>query len=223
MRTIIAGREETQLYLADKEADLLLGDAGSEVAQALLSEAQLEKLAKVREARRARLTAQAERRKQRQLTGVIEPAEPQMSLADELKPTATLPSPAATTDTEQSPEVLDDSLKQQENASHRQMAKMAASKSSGRASETKPPVKGMSPEVAKIAPLNMTALYGVLAEFTAETWLILRNDGPRFDRNDGKRRRVDPQITGNQVLDAALTKRPSSTKGELSETHGPEL
>ena len=55
----LAGKEVTQDYLAAKEDDLLLGDAKSGLAQALLNEDQLRTLADARDQRRARLDAQA--------------------------------------------------------------------------------------------------------------------------------------------------------------------
>jgi hypothetical protein len=63
----IAGKEVTQAYLDDVEADLLLGDANTAVAQALLNDQQLKKIADARKARRERLEEQDLRRQERQL------------------------------------------------------------------------------------------------------------------------------------------------------------
>ena len=63
----IAGKEVTQAYLDDVEADLLLGDANTAVAQALLNDEQLKKIADARKARRERLEEQDLRRQERQL------------------------------------------------------------------------------------------------------------------------------------------------------------
>ncbi|MGI9499809.1 MAG: CsgG/HfaB family protein [Geminicoccaceae bacterium] len=63
----ITGKEATQAYLEDKEDDLLIGDASSGIAQTLLTEDQLEKVAVARKARRQRLEEQALRRQERQL------------------------------------------------------------------------------------------------------------------------------------------------------------
>lgn len=64
-----AGRAETQLYLADKEDDLLLGTSADGSAQALLSNEQLEALAEARKKRRERLAAN-ELKRQKQLAKV---------------------------------------------------------------------------------------------------------------------------------------------------------
>ncbi|MGI9419276.1 MAG: CsgG/HfaB family protein [Geminicoccaceae bacterium] len=63
----IAGKEVTQAYLADREDDFLIGDASSLVAQTLLSEDQLQKIADARKAKRQRLEEQELRRQERQL------------------------------------------------------------------------------------------------------------------------------------------------------------
>ena len=52
-----AGKQETQLYLAEKEDDLLLGTSADGAAQALLTNEQLEALATTRKQRRTRLAA----------------------------------------------------------------------------------------------------------------------------------------------------------------------
>lgn len=91
----LAGKEETQAYLADKEDDLLLGDSGGPVAQSLLTGEQLEKLAAARLERRARLNAQAERKKQRQVAIQKEQqAAEEKQLADQ-KPATSSISPAS--------------------------------------------------------------------------------------------------------------------------------
>lgn len=51
-----AGKAETQAYLEDKEDDLLLGEASSGVAQALLTDEQLQKIRNARKQRRDRLS-----------------------------------------------------------------------------------------------------------------------------------------------------------------------
>ena len=63
----LAGKDVTQAYLDDIEADLLLGDANTAVAQALLNDEQLKKIADARKARRQRLEEQDLRRQERQL------------------------------------------------------------------------------------------------------------------------------------------------------------
>jgi len=116
----IAGRDETQLYLADKGDDLLLGDAGTAVAQALLTEGQLKTLAVARDARRERLKAQAERRQQRQLASLAEPARRRPITAQPLMSSAVSPSPASNAKTA---EELLDILKRRERVSLQGMVK----------------------------------------------------------------------------------------------------
>ena len=84
----IAGKEVTQAYLDDVEADLLLGDADTAVAQALLNEEQLQKLSDARKARRARLAAQAQRHKERQLAADQEALQKQQQQTAKATPTA---------------------------------------------------------------------------------------------------------------------------------------
>jgi len=60
----IAGRSETQLYLADKEDDLLLGASADGSAQALLTTEQLKALASARKKRRERIAAQSQDQQQ---------------------------------------------------------------------------------------------------------------------------------------------------------------
>ena len=82
----VSGKEATQAYLEDKEDDLLIGDASSGVAQALLTEEQLEKVAVARKARRQRLEEQALRRQERQLLAERRKAEEQRKLAAAANP-----------------------------------------------------------------------------------------------------------------------------------------
>lgn len=179
----IAGREETQLFLADKEADLLLGDAESEVAQALLSEAQLEKLAKAREARRARLAVQVDRRKQRQLTEMIEQTAPEKLLAAEPKPAAALTSQATTAKAPHMTQKQAALFEQKENVTLRKMARTVvaptpSTQERGRAQTT----NRQKPQPAKAELINMSVLYKVLAEFNAETRRFWQED----DTHSGK-------------------------------------
>jgi curli production assembly/transport component CsgG len=74
----IAGKEVTQAYLQDKEDDLLIGDASSLVAQTLLTEDQLKKIADARTARRERLEEQELRRQERRLVAERKKAEEEM-------------------------------------------------------------------------------------------------------------------------------------------------
>ena len=61
----LAGRSEAQLYLADKEDDLLLGTSAESSAQALLTREQLEALAAERKQHRERLAAKDLNREKR--------------------------------------------------------------------------------------------------------------------------------------------------------------
>jgi hypothetical protein len=91
----VAGKEVTQAYLADMEEDLLLGDADTAVAQALLNEQQLQKLTDARKARRARLAAQAKRQKERQLAADQEAVQEQQRQQQTAKANPTPAAPKA--------------------------------------------------------------------------------------------------------------------------------
>ena len=149
----VAGKEETQLYLADKEDDLLLGDATSNIAQALLTEEQLGKLAEAREARRERLKAQAESRQKRQLSAEEAQRLEQNPLAartssapgqSSSQPVTGQPRPAA-------------AVKHRQSAVPRRMVPLAASS----------------------RPIDVAALHTLLAEFSAETRRLSQRLGTR--------------------------------------------
>ena len=227
----IAGREETQLYLDDKEADLLLGDAGTAVAQSLLTEGQLKTLTAMREARRERLKAQSERRELRAFVERTAPASPETipvpppnSISAPTGSMGPTPRVAVTN----SAEKLVDSLKQQETASLQQMIKTVASPTPAervKDAEPRPPAlaKPLPQPEPEAEPLNISALYGLLAEFTAETWLLMQDGDQRFDHDDRKPRPVTPHLSADRVFEAALIKRPSDTKGAIAGTGGQEL
>ncbi|MGI9449754.1 MAG: CsgG/HfaB family protein [Geminicoccaceae bacterium] len=63
----VAGKVETQAYLEDKEDNLLLGEASSGVAQALLTDEQLKKINNARKLRRERLAVQKAREQELQI------------------------------------------------------------------------------------------------------------------------------------------------------------
>ena len=87
----IAGKEVTQAYLDDMEEDLLLGDADTAVAQALLNEEQLQKLSDARKARRDRLAAQAKRQQERQLAADQKAVQKQQRQTAKSNPTPAAP------------------------------------------------------------------------------------------------------------------------------------
>ena len=184
----IAGKEETQLYLADKEDDLLLGDASSQIAQALLTDEQLEKLTKAREARRERLQAQAERRERRQLVATGENTERQQrpvkqSSAQEVGETVaeSLPQPAAAPRTSLTPEELSVQVKRQQEAALKLMISIVNEPIEAK-SENLPPTAAHRSGSAMPGPAKMSALYTVLAEFDAETDRLSRLSKVRYAR-----------------------------------------
>ncbi|MEM9156447.1 MAG: CsgG/HfaB family protein, partial [Cyanobacteria bacterium P01_F01_bin.33] len=195
----IAGRDETQLYLADKEADLLLGDAGTAVAQALLTEGQLKTLADAREARRERLKAQSERRQQRQLAALNESSQQKLPPPPPLKTSALPEAFDPKIEAESSAEKLVDSLKRQDNSILQQMVKtVTGPKLLGNTKrQTEEKVSATAISASKI-----DALYKVLAEFKAETWLLLRLD----DTYQKNMQSVKP-VSGNHVVETTLTDR----------------
>ncbi len=80
----LAGRSETQLYLADKEDDLLLGASADGSAQALLTNEQLTALAMARKKRRQRLAANAQDKQQRvtKISSLALPAAVSLKIGD---------------------------------------------------------------------------------------------------------------------------------------------
>ncbi len=214
----IAGREETQLYLADKEADLLLGDAGSDVARALLNEEQLKTLELVRMAKRERLKEQVERRKLLEFTKAIQPAtSPEPISTPPSQPTFTLSRPTATANVASSVERLVNSPEQQENASLQQMIKTVTSPTaSEHLRDIKRTTKGRPSALVKREPINLVALGRILLEFNAETWRLMQ----KGKSSKGNRKRVKPDSSPNQAFEATLPQRPGSAFGR---TGGQEL
>ncbi|MEM9354951.1 MAG: hypothetical protein AAGB04_01945, partial [Pseudomonadota bacterium] len=205
----IAGRDETQLYLADKEADLLLGDAGTAVAQALLTEGQLKTLADAREERRERLKAQSERRQQRQLAALNKPSQRTSAPALPLKTSALPGAFDPKTEAAPSAEKVVDSLKQQDNSILQQMVKTVTGPKLQRKTKRADEKKASA---TAISASKIDALYKVLAEFKAETWLLFRLDEAHFDVKQGKGPSVKPKVLGSRLIDAAL--RQSSSHRE---------
>ena len=86
-----AGKAETQAYLTDKQDHLLIGDATGETALALLTDEQLQQLAKQRQERRKRAIVQIASAKAR--SEVVPKASSSHQASDEMavKPTSTGP------------------------------------------------------------------------------------------------------------------------------------
>ncbi len=169
----IAGKEETQLYLADKEDDLLLGDATSNIAQTLLTEEQLGKLAEAREARRERLKAQAESKQQRQLAAEREQSRKQNPLAAKDSAASGQASPQPATG-----QLRPAAAKHRRSAKTGEMAPLAAS-------------------LERVPPIDIAALHTLLAEFSAET----RRLSQRFrTRQTSKTARTATPIAATQTL-----------------------
>ncbi len=197
----IAGKEETQTYLADKEDDLLLGDATSNIAQALLTEEQLGKLAEAREARRERLKAQVESGKQRQLAAGEEQGFEQSPLVAKA---ATAPGPASPQPATGQPRPAA-VVKHRQSAVPSQVVPVAAS------------LVRTQRAAADSRPINISALHTLLAEFSEETRrLSLRL---RTQRGEPSQGRPNLQPAGKPVLGkttpiAATQTLPNATLGD---------
>ena len=208
----VAGKEETQLYLADKEDDLLLGDASSQFAQALLTDEQLEKLTRAREARRTRLAAQTERKIQRQVLAERERKEQQKqpvapALAHSTDQAAQAPNmkSTATSQATLTAQQLSELVKRRQEAALRQMIRAVAPRTSVKPIETNqslnyvPKLDALTPE-----PNDISALYMILADFKAETRRLAR--------------RSSIQIGKEGAWEGSLTPKPDAEPERISAT-----
>ena len=195
----IAGREETQLYLADKEDDLLLGDASSEVAQALLTEEQLQKVAEAREARRKRLKEQAERKKQRELAAaeiktekLKRPIAQTSAQAHSKSPRKTALHPAVATRASLTAEQLAAVVEHLPGGSAKQAVPVVASHKGGSAPvASASPIKRQGQSTEKPALIDMAALHAVLAEFNSETERLVQPTGSGLGKSSKDLSRQD--------------------------------
>jgi len=173
----IAGREETQLYLADKEDDLLLGDAGSEIAQALLTDEQLEKLTEAREARHERLETQAERREQRNLAAEgLEQEEPNQPLSRTSAPATGPLAPKLATAPSLTGKQLASAVKRRQEAVLNAMVSTVSlpPDRTGAARLKTGRTKTVAVQPATAPPVDMSALLVLVADFNAETKRLTR-------------------------------------------------
>ena len=207
----VAGREETQLYLADKEDDLLLSDASSEIAQSLLTEEQLQKVAEAREARRKRLKEQAERKKQRELAAAeTKTKQLKRPISQTSRPTPgqtsakSMLQPAFATRTSLTSEQLSAVVQRQQDSARKQMVSTAA------------------PQQSVDAPIDMAALHAVLAEFNSETERLVRGPGPEVGQPSRKRPMsdVEPLPATATPISADTTQQGD---GDLSRQTGQKL
>ncbi|MGI9489262.1 MAG: CsgG/HfaB family protein [Geminicoccaceae bacterium] len=196
----IAGKDEAQSYLADKEDDLLLGDASSQIAQALLTDEQIEKLGEAREARRERLRAQAERREQRQLAAEREQTLKQKRLAAKTAaPAARLDAPpqplgqqpkfgqpqAAATKASLTRERLAATVQRRQDALLKRMVSAVAEVDRAKvAPAVANQAKGSTIRSVTLPPVDLSALHTLIAEFNAETKRLSRTEN---DGDEGKR------------------------------------
>lgn len=218
----IAGREETQLYLADKEDDLLLGDASSEVAQSLLTEEQLQKVAEAREARRKRLKTQAERKKQRELAAAETQTDQQRRpIAQTSAPSAMIPKstlqPAVAKGASLTAEQLAAVGRRPQDGARKQMVSVKANE---------PRIKVQQHNAAKPVLVDMSALHAVLAEFNSETERLVRLPGLEPGENSEQPNRraptpdVEPLPARAMPIAADQTQRGNS---DLSRQNGENL
>ena len=210
----IAGREETQLYLADKEDDLLLGDASSQIAQALLTDEQLEKLTEARQARRERLRAQAERREQRELAArQEEPAEQQGQPRSETSSSAAgplVPKLAAAPVPTLTAKQLASSVKRRQDVALKSIVS-AVSTPSKRAGQQPTLAERAGAEIraANLQPINMAALYALLDAFKLETAQQVHGQRARLDVKEAWQGRLEARTAvgpeSGQVTPIAAT------------------
>ena len=86
----VAGKEETQAYLADREDNLLLGDATSETALALLTDEQLRELAKRQRERRQ--LSQIQVASAKAIREAASEMPPEIAMSEQLPPSSKQPS-----------------------------------------------------------------------------------------------------------------------------------